>query len=245
MNAPPFNSMDWVGDTSLMKTDVFDYKQVGSYYSQTDGLENYPGSNVRNVFYHSNDDTIKMYYSNVRIDNVVIWKLGTAPVVQFGWSSRNLNNITVNDVSVIHQSYSSALSNPGLIGSDNDYTVSSGGISDNHNTADVSNLMQNIVWSNFRAEGPSACLFRIYSLENMQGLKIVNAWIEEFGSSSLGTTQSLLPAFFDKTSGAQVWISKFVIDNFYVGVTKITAENALQVGQINMDSVYVNSITYV
>jgi len=244
INAAPFNSMDWTGNTNLMSTDVFDYKQVGSYYFQTDGLETYAGSIVRNVFYHVNDDTIKTYYSNVLVDNVVVWKLSTAPVVQFGWASRTLDNITINAVSVIHQSYYDTASNPGLFGADNNYAYAPSGISSNHNTADTTKIMTNVTWSNFRAEGPSGCLFRICSLQKINGIKIVNAWIEKFETGSNDTTQSELPAFYDVNTGALVPVANIIIQNFQVGTTKITASNAVQVGLINVGSTYSNSITY-
>lgn len=244
INAPPFNSMDWNGDLQLVTTMASDYKQVGSFYSQTDGLEFYPGSQGQDIFYHVNDDTIKTYYSNVWIDDVVVWKLAVAPVVQFGWASRDLSNITVNAVSVIHQSYANAQENPGLIGSDNAYTASTTGISSNHSTANTSNTMQDIVWSNFRAEGPSACLFRIYALETLKNLLISNAWIEEFAPSDLNTTQSLLPAFYDAVTGDQVGVMNFTIQNFVVGSTKITASNAVSVGQIDIDPSYDPGVLY-
>ncbi|KAH8692224.1 lypothetical protein [Talaromyces proteolyticus] len=244
VNTPPFNSMDWNGDLTLMTTVATDYKQVGSFYAQTDGLEFYPGSQARDIFYHVNDDTIKTYYSNINIDGVVVWKYATAPVVQFGWASRELSNITINDVSVIHQSYDNAGDNPGLIGSDNAYTASTTGISSNHSTANVSNTMQDITWSNFRAEGPSACLFRICALENLRNVTISNAWIEKFASSDLNTTESLLPVFYDSITGAQVNVSNFVIDNFVVGSTKVTADNAGSVGQIDVDSAYASAVRY-
>lgn len=244
INAPPFNSMDWDGDTSLMTTSAFDYKQVGSYYGQTDGLEIYPGSSVAHIFYHVNDDTIKTYYSNVYVNDVVVWKLSVAPVVQFGWASRELTNITINNVNVIHQSYQNALDNPGLIGSDNNYAATNTGISSNHSTADVANTMSNVTWSNFRAEGPSACLFRIYALENLKGLKVLNAWIESFEPQSLNTTQSLLPVFYDAITGAKVQVSDFEIQNFTVGKTKITASNAVSVGQIAVDPTYSSAVVY-
>jgi hypothetical protein len=244
INAPPFNSMDWNGDLSLLTTTVRDYKQVGSFYEQTDGLEFYDGAQGQDIFYHVNDDTIKTYYSNVNIDGVVVWKMATAPVVQFGWASRALTNITINDVSVIHQSYTSAEINPGLIGADNAYTASTTGISSNHSTANVSNTMSGVTWSNFRAEGPSACLFRISVLQTLANLTISNAWIEEFAPSDLNTTQSEMPAFYDAISGVQAGVSNFVIEDFRVGTTKITADNAESVGQIDVDSTYTSAMVY-
>lgn len=244
INAPPFNSMDWNGDVSLVTNTVRDYKQVGSFYQQTDGLEFYAGAQGQDIFYHVNDDTIKTYYSDINLDGIVVWKMNTGPVVQFGWASRNLHNISINDVTVIHQSYSQAINNPGLIGADNAYTASTTGISSNHSTANVSNTMSGVTWSNFRAEGPSACLFRISVLENLSNLTISNTWIEKFAPSSLNTTQSWLPVFYDAVSGAQANVSNFVIRDFLVGKTKITAHNAKSVGQIRVDSSYASGVVY-
>ena len=243
--APPFNSMDWNGDDlNLMTCMVTDYKQVGSFYGQTDGLEMYPGSVVQDVFYHTNDDTIKMYYSNVLAENIVVWKISVAPVVQFGWTPRATSNVTINNITVIHQAYQDADNNPGLIGSDNNYEYAPDGISSNHNTANSNLTTQNIVWSNFRAEGPSGCLFRIYSLQNLANIRIENIWIEEFELSSLNTTQSWLPAFYDYNNGKQVTISDFVISGLMIGNTIIDADNAVSVGLIDIDPDYVSDVSY-
>lgn len=75
INTSPFNSMDFTSDLITISTLVSDYKQVGVFFGQTDGLEDYPGSSVRDVFYHSNDDTIKKKnYSNVNIERITVWK---------------------------------------------------------------------------------------------------------------------------------------------------------------------------
>ncbi|CAM1511790.1 Fc.00g093030.m01.CDS01 [Cosmosporella sp. VM-42] len=244
ISAPPFNSMDWSGSLDLVTCLVNDYKQVGSFYGQTDGLELYPGSVLQDVFYHTNDDTIKMYYSNVVAKNLVVWKLSTAPVVQFGWAPRNTENVLIDTVDVIHQAYQNAGSNPGLIGSNNNYQYAQDGNPSNKYTADISKTTRNITWSNFRSEGPSGCLFRIYALQTLEHLTIKNVWIESWEPASIDTTQSRMPAFYDHDSGYQVGISSFVISGFTVGNTKISASNAASVGQISIDSTYQNGVSY-
>ncbi|KAM0815663.1 putative Isopullulanase [Seiridium cardinale] len=244
ISAPPFNSMDWEGTLDLVTCSVSDYKQVGSFYGQTDGMELYPGSVMQDVFYHTNDDTIKMYYSNVVVRNVVVWKLSTAPVVQFGWHPRNTQNVLIDTISVIHQAYQNAGSNPGLFGSNNNYDYDQFGLPSNTHTADISKTTKNITWSNFRSEGPSGCLFRIYALQTLVGVKIQNVWIESWEPDSIDTTQSRMPAFYDASSGYQVGISDFEISGFYVGNTKITARNAVSVGKISVDPTYKNGVSY-
>jgi hypothetical protein len=53
INSPPFNSMDWYGDTSAFSVLCTDYKQVGGYFGQTDGMQMYPGSVFKDIFYHT------------------------------------------------------------------------------------------------------------------------------------------------------------------------------------------------
>ena len=80
INAQPFNIMGFYGDLENFTVDVADYKQVGAFYTQTESLQIYPNSYVRNVFYHSGGDTIKAYYSNVRPERIVVLKTNNAPV---------------------------------------------------------------------------------------------------------------------------------------------------------------------
>jgi hypothetical protein len=53
VNSPPFNSMDWYGDTSAFSVFCTDYKQVGGFFGQTDGMQAYPGSVFQDIFYHT------------------------------------------------------------------------------------------------------------------------------------------------------------------------------------------------
>jgi Glycosyl hydrolase family 49 N-terminal Ig-like domain/Glycosyl hydrolase family 49/Beta solenoid repeat from Dextranase/Isopullulanase beta-solenoid repeat len=245
MAAPPFNSMDWSGNLDGITVYATDYKQVGAFYGQTDGLEMYPGSVIQDVFYHCNDDTIKAYYSNVVAQRIVVWKLDVAPVIQFGWAPLERTNVTIDGVDVIHQSYDSALNNPGLIGSDNNYEFAPSGLSSDRNTANTNLTTSNMTFSNIRAEGLSACLFRIYPLQNLNGIYITDVWIEQFQIASLNTTGSWLEAFYDMNNGDLVEISDFVISGFKVGnVTISDASLAHSVGQIYPDSQYVSSVTY-
>jgi len=53
VNSPPFNSMDWYGDISAFSVMCTDYKQVGAFFGQTDGMQAYPGSVYQDIFYHT------------------------------------------------------------------------------------------------------------------------------------------------------------------------------------------------
>ncbi|KAG9942352.1 Isopullulanase complexed with Isopanose, partial [Aureobasidium melanogenum] len=242
LNSPPFNSMDWYGDQASLSVQCTDYKQVGGFFGQTDGMEAYPGSVYQDIFYHTNDDTIKVYYSDVSISNVLVQKATTAPVIQFGWASRNLSNIQVDNVNLIHSRWNSNGSNPGLIGSNNVYDPSTTSTSaTNFSTADTHSTAQDITFSNIRAEGISGPLMRIYALENFSNITISNVWIEEFGCctgyEAVGIPESFMPAMTD-SSGNNVTVDGFIISNFMVGDEKVTLDTASTVGHLYWDAAY-------
>lgn len=245
-SAPPFNSMDWTGNSlDLITCRVNDYKQVGAFYGQTDGLEMYPGSIVQDVFYHTNDDGLKMYYSNVTAQNIIMWKESVAPVVEFGWTPRSTENVLFDKIDVIHQAYQSAYNNPGIFSAVNNYLYAPDGLSSNHSTGNSNMTVRNITWSNFRAEGPSSALFRINPIQNLDNISIKNVFIETFEPSSLNTTDSWMPVWYDINNGKQITVTDFSIESFTVGNTTITADNAASVGQIDgVDPAYAASVHY-
>ena len=221
-----------------------DYKQVGAFFGQTDGLENYPGSTVQDVFYHSNDDTIKTYYSDVTIQRITVWKGTTAPTVQLGWASRTLENILVTDVDIVHSRYPSNSSHPSLVGMNQLYTQPDE--SDPY-TANVANSVRNVSLSNFRSEGISGALFRICPLETFDGFRLDNFWIEDFAPAVTAIGQSELPQFFDATSKEPVGVSGFVVEDFTffanrTAVTQSAGNWAMgSLGSMNIAPVYIAS----
>lgn len=64
-----------------------------------------PGSIVQNVFYHINDDGLKLYSSNVTVRNVTVWKCHNDPVIQMGWAVRDISNVSVTGLRIIHTRY--------------------------------------------------------------------------------------------------------------------------------------------
>ena len=220
INEQPFNSMDFQGDLDSLTMRVNQYKQVGAWYGQTDGLENYPGSHVANVFYHSNDDTIKTYYSNVLIENITVWKGTTAPTVQFGWSPRDISNITVQNVDIIHSRYINNGSHPALLGSNQLYSASDPNAL---NTATVTSTISNFTLSNVRSEGISGNLFRIIPLQNLNNFLIENVAIEGFPVE----TDAIGVSHITQTYNAEGWpvaLTNVQIKGFTVNGTDVTAQ---------------------
>ncbi|KAJ5672875.1 hypothetical protein N7507_002002 [Penicillium longicatenatum] len=238
-NAQPFNSMDFYdsnGNTppNGFSVDVSDYKQVGAFYGQTDGLEMYTNGYLRDIFYHSGDDTLKTYYSGT--DN--------AAVIQIGWYPRTLANIHLDQIDVIHSRYYSFLDYAprALIGCSSSY-VNTGST----DTADVTTTISNYTVSNIRSEGISAGLISLNMLSNFDGFKIDTAWIEEFSPvPQLGT--STIVGFTDAshnnekvTLGASSGTG-LTITGYKVGDAVISFQNnnwdATQAGRLNVDSAY-------
>jgi hypothetical protein len=102
ISEPPYHSFVVYGDEQTFHMSVKFYHQVGSWYWQTDGLEIYSGSIIQNTFFHSNDDVLKIYHSDIIVKNIVIWKNENGPVIQWGWSPRTISNITVDQIDIIH-----------------------------------------------------------------------------------------------------------------------------------------------
>jgi hypothetical protein len=216
-NSPPFNSIDFTGDLNTISINQWDYKQVGAYFGQTDGTTLYTGSVVHDIFYHSGDDTIKTYGSNISVQDVIVWKGKTAPIIQYGWATRELSNITVDGVDVIHMKYNSNGSHPSIIGANQVYDVSE----TLTNTADLSKWVSNVYFGNIRAEGIGGNLMRICPLANYYNVVIENVSLESFSVRTNGIYESELPVFTD-ASGNAVSMTGFVIRGFTVGGESIT-----------------------
>ncbi|KAI1280249.1 glycoside hydrolase [Xylaria sp. FL0933] len=216
-NAPPFNSIDFKGDLDTITISQWDYKQVGAFFGQTDGTTLYSGANIHDVFYHSGDDTIKVYGSDITVRDVVIWKTKTAPIIQYGWTARDMENVLVDGVDVIHMHYSSNGSHPSIIGANQVY----GHMETETNTADLSHTVRNATFRNIRAQGIGGNLMRIVPLTNYDGMLIENVSLDQFSVRSTGIYESQLPVWTDG-NGQRISMNGFVISKFTVGGVQIT-----------------------
>ncbi|KAI5456065.1 glycoside hydrolase [Mariannaea sp. PMI_226] len=244
-NAPPFNSMDFYGDDlNSFSVDASDYKQVGAFFGQTDGMEMYPGSHVRNVFYHVGDDGIKTYYSNILCEKMTVWKTNNAPIVQFGWYGRDTTNVIVDNVQVIHTRYfrQETIWPRALVASAASYLDQ-----DSTSTADVTKTLSDYHVTNWRCEGVCPALLGINPLNNIDNLVFENVYVDKLGPPSTEIGLSRFAVFTDADHGNQSIAlgnnSKdnlgLVIENFVVGDEKISfAANNWQsnaLGQLNID----------
>ena len=249
LNAPPFNSMDFYGtDLTSFSVDASDYKQVGAFFGQTDGMEMYPGSYVRDAFYHVGDDGIKAYYSNVVCERMTIWKTNNAPIVQFGWYPRTIDNLTVNAIDVIHTRYISQ-GTPwprALVASAASYVDQ-----DSTKTADTTQRVSNFKFTNWRCEGNCPAILAFNPLENIDTMLFQNIWIEKLHSLLVG--ESTIRIFTDGSGKAVALGSNsadglgLIIENFTVGSTKISFDNNNwqhdQLGRLNIDGFWASHWT--
>ena len=249
MANPPFNSMDFYSDVCGSSVNAWDYKQVGSWFDQTDGLENYPGSVVRDVFYHSSDDAIKLYHDNVTIENIVIWKKANGGAIQLGWHPRNVSNIVVSDVTQIHSRY---FSNDAA-GTTGDALIMSTVFPDDAtsmNTANTDCYLSDVRITNLRAEGVSPSLLRLSPLMNYDTFTVENAWIEELSPIETGLQTSWArkwtdsenynqPVKFGESSPDGIGVK---IKNFSVGTEKVSFDasnwDAAALGALDIDEFF-------
>lgn len=243
-NAPPFNSMDFYGDMTSFSVDASDYKQVGAFFGQTDGIQMYPGSHVRDVFYHVGDDGIKTYYSNVLCERMTVWKTNNAPIVQFGWYSRDVDNVTVDSVDVVHTRYfrQETIWPRALVSSAASYLDQ-----ESTATADITKWLSNYRVTNWRCEGVCPGLIGVNPMNNIDSMLFSNIWIEQLGALSNHVGRSRFAVFTDGTRDNQpIALGDksennlgLIIENFVVGTEKVSFENdnwqLNQTGQLNID----------
>lgn len=227
LNAPPFNTMDFNGDVYAISSRISDYKQVGAYFYQTDGPEIYPNSIVQDVFWHVNDDALKLYYSGATVTRATIWKCLNDPIIQMGWTTRNISGTTVDTLNVIHTRYRDAnmVVPTAIIGGSPFYQS---GMNPDPNQA-ISIKVSNLV-----CEGPCPSLVRITPLQSYRNFELENvAFPDGLQKNSLGIGQSIIPA----VSGVVVDLK---IANWTVGGHQVAMDNfqSDSLGQLNIDVGY-------
>ncbi|MGI6879755.1 glucodextranase DOMON-like domain-containing protein [Microbacterium sp. gxy059] len=176
------------------RMDVSNYKQVGSWYWQTDGIELYPGGRMSDTFFHANDDVLKMYHSDVEIDGTVIWKNENGPVFQWGWTPREVDGVRVSDTDVIHNrmAWKDVKKNTCVFNSSTHWEDP-----DAVDRADPSMTVKNMTFRDTRVEGAVNCALRIFALSATENIEIDGFEIEEWNDLDPSSQVSLLTAHED------------------------------------------------
>lgn len=202
INQPPYHSFvvyahedgTEVGVENF-QMDVRDYKQVGSWYWQTDGIELYPNSTMTGAFFHANDDVLKLYHSNVTIEDTVIWKNENGPVFQWGWTPRNVHDVTVSGTDIIHNrmywkdvKYNTCVFNSSTHWEDMNAT----------DRADVTSTVKDMRFTDTRVEGAVNCAIRVYALSNTENIDIDGFHIDEWNDLDAASQASRLTLQHDR-----------------------------------------------
>ncbi len=90
----PYWTLTFMNDADTRTTGTFDnFKIVGSWTYNNDGLLLPRNGVIRNAFIHADDDAFKISHSNAQIENCVVWQNSNGAVFQFGWFPKTLSQI--------------------------------------------------------------------------------------------------------------------------------------------------------
>lgn len=239
---PPYHSFVVYGDENSFSMNVSNYQQIGSWYWQTDGLELYRGSRMRHTFFHANDDVLKLYHSDVSVKDTVIWKNENGPVVQWGWTPRNIDRISVDQTNIIHNRmyFNSIGCNTCIFNSSSSWQDMNA-----TNTADPGTTIKNLTFTNTRVEGMTNCAIRIYALSNMQNVVIKNFHVDDWNEQPYTLQQNQLKLYTNQAGQAVTLgdsaraIKGLILHNYTVGNETIrkAGDNwaIAEPGRINFD----------
>ena len=209
---PPYHSFVAYGYERQFRIDVGHFKQVGGWYWQTDGIELYRGSVMRDSFFHANDDVLKLYASDLVVRNIVVWKPENGPVIQLGWRPRTIDNVHVDGVDVIHNRMHWPAHNSCIINSARHWADPS-----SDRTADPRTSITNVTLENIRSEGMNLCAMRLYALSNWEQIHIKNLWIERWNQLDPKTQASHFEALANER-GVRVTIGNETRDGRGLGI---------------------------
>ncbi|KAJ3074064.1 hypothetical protein HK102_005880, partial [Quaeritorhiza haematococci] len=176
---PPYHSFVVYGANGgtedTFSLDVDSYKQVGSWFWQTDGIECYRGSSIKHTFFHANDDGIKIYHPNVVVEDVTMWHGENGPIVQWGWVPREISNVTVDGLFVMHDRtwWKDEKHNTCILNSAKHWDPAMG-----DTTADTTKTIRDIRFLNIQVEGRVSCAIRINAQSNHENILIQNFSVE-------------------------------------------------------------------
>lgn len=241
---PPYNSFVVYGDENSFRMDVAQFKMIGAWYWQTDGLELYSGSTMVDTFIHSNDDVLKIYHNDLVINNTVIWKNENGPVIQWGWAPRNIKKVLVNNTYVIHNKmfWSDVKENTCIINSCNSWSDTNTGAQPNERT-NISNLRI----ENTYVEGLTNCALRLYILSNTKNIYIKNLIIDNWNSLDIEPQSSKFQKQLDKltigderTNGCGLKLENYIVNG--KRVQKLADNwNSTSLGRLNFDGALWNN----
>lgn len=239
---PPYHSFVVYGFEDTFKMNVDSYKQIGAWYWQTDGLELYKYSGMVNSFLHSNDDVIKIYHSGVKVSNTLVWKNENGPVIQFGWTPRDIDTVSISNTNVIHNRmyWKDVKGNTCVINSSPHYLNMAA-----TNLADPTKFIELVKITGLRVEGKTNCAIRWYALSSLEDILVKDFYIEAWNGLDMGSQLNKFTRF-TSAAGEKVSVGNettggygLSLENFKVGNEYVTRAannwNSLSLGRLDFD----------
>lgn len=84
--------------------DIINLKTIGWYYN-CDGLDAHRNREIKDCFLKVNDDALKLYWDNARVEEVTIWQYTNGAPFQWGWHGMSSKHVVVRNCDVIHIEY--------------------------------------------------------------------------------------------------------------------------------------------
>ena len=229
LKEPAYHSMELYGHTEAFSSYISNYKQIGSWYDQTDGpqvasTDQKNRGVFENSFLHTNDDAIKAYYSNTKFDNIIVWKGQNGPAIQFGWYARILDSVRISNIHVVHNMMTWNIPNTCVI-------ASMGALNADSCANSEESRIANLVIENVSSEGLNRCAFHLYALSQWpsDSIHINNLHIDEWNESTQEGRFSYVTKGCER---ATVESGAVRLQNMKIGEKYVSSANAKEVGRI-------------
>lgn len=180
-------------------------KIVGGWIYNCDGLCAWDDAVIRNCFIWANDDNIKLYGSNVLVEDCFCWQLNNGAIFQLAWGRVDSKNVTVRRIDVAKAAFSGTGLNHGVIN-----RRYAGGFSHNY-------LIEDVV-----VESPINSIINLRPEANYKHVMLGLSSIHLRNWSVQASPQCV--NYIERQSGTGR-INGVTIENLVINGTKVTGDN--------------------
>lgn len=162
----------------------------------------------------------------------MIWKNENGPVVQWGWSPRNITNVVVNNTYVIHNKmyWSDVKGNTCILNSSPSWSPST-------IEADPNTSISDLYFENVYVEGKTNCAIRLYALSNTTQIKVKNFQIDEWNDLDTMSQASKLQR---TSTDISIGTNALCFENYRIGNQLILKNknnwDSISLGRLDFDS---------
>ena len=192
-------------------------KVIGGWTYNTDGIAAFAGSRVAHCFIWANDDSIKPYRDNLTISDCVVWQLNNGAVIQLGWGNARAQNVTINNVDVLHAEWNNNAANRGIVSCIGDKFAKGGMVG-----SDSSFRIENVV-----TETPVPFIFNIRP--NAASPDRIHGMIFKNWNVSMDMGRGY-PNYIECAESNEKF-DGFVFDHFVLNGTELSEANWVQAGR--------------